>query len=233
MRKPFKDMNKKSLLIIGGILVIGLYGFSDIKKGWNKPQNEQIPSESFVINAAEGYAIGDEATDFNLKNIDGNIISLKNYTNAKGFIVVFTSNHCPFSKAYEDRLVALDAKYASLGFPLIALNPNDPEAYEEDSFENMKLRSAEKGFTFPYLEDTQGIGQQYGASRTPHVFVLKKEAGKNIVKYIGAVDDSAQDPAAVSKKYVENAVNNLLENKPVITQTTKAIGCSIKWRSNS
>jgi glutathione peroxidase-family protein len=161
------------------------------------------------------------------------MFSLRNYENAKGFIIVFTSNHCPFSKAYEERLVVLDAKYASKGYPVIALNPNDPEAYEEDTFENMKLRAREKGFTFPYLEDTKGIGQKYGASRTPHVFVVKKEGGKNIVKYIGAVDDSAQDAAAVNKKYVEDAVNNLLADKPVITQTTKAIGCAIKWRSNS
>jgi thioredoxin-related protein len=161
------------------------------------------------------------------------MFSLRNYENAKGFIIVFTSNHCPFSKAYEERLVVLDAKYASKGYPVIALNPNDPEAYEEDTFENMKLRAREKGFTFPYLVDTKGIGQKYGASRTPHVFVVKKEGGKNIVKYIGAVDDSAQDAAAVNKKYVEDAVNNLLADKPVITQTTKAIGCAIKWRSNS
>lgn len=224
-------MNKKSLLLIGAILALGLYGFSSLKKEWDKPQ-ETIP-QTDAINVFAGYAIGDEAADFNLRNIDGKKVSLSNYSNAKGFIVVFTCNHCPFSKAYEDRLVALHTKFASQGYPVVAINPNDPEAYEEDSFENMKMRAAEKGFTFPYLEDTQGIGQVYGASRTPHVFVLKKESDKRIVKYIGAVDDNAQDASAVGKKYVEDAVNNLLGNKPVVIQTTKAIGCSIKWRSNS
>jgi glutathione peroxidase-family protein len=223
-------MKKKNILILTGLIAIGFVGYAFSSK---YSSNTQELEEHLTYNSSIGYAIGDEATDFNLKNIDRKMVSLKNYTNAKGFIVVFTSNHCPFSKAYEDRFVALDAKYASKGYPLIALNPNDPSAYEEDSFENMKLKALEKGFTFPYLEDTQGIGQQYGASRTPHVFILKKEGGKNIVKYIGAVDDNAQDPSAVSKKYVENAVDNLVAGKPVVTQTTKAIGCAIKWRSNS
>jgi glutathione peroxidase-family protein len=223
-------MKKKNIIIFTALLAIGFVGYAFSSK---YSSNMSDLEESNIINIAEGYAIGDEATDFNLKNIDGKMVSLKKYTNAKGFIVVFTSNHCPFSRAYEERLVALDAKYAAKGYPVIALNPNDPEAYEEDSFENMRLRANEKGFTFPYLEDTQGIGQQYGASRTPHVFVLKREAGKNIVKYIGAVDDSAQDAAAVSKKYVENTVDNLIAGKPVVIQTTRAIGCAIKWRSNS
>jgi glutathione peroxidase-family protein len=225
-------MNKKNLIILAGALVLGIVGYGFGTKLAHKAND----TENGLVMAkmeADGYQIGDEATDFNLKNIDGKMVSLKNYSNAKGFIVVFTSNHCPFSKAYEDRLVTLNNKYSPMGYPVIALNPNDPGAYEEDSFENMKLRSAEKGFTYPYLADTQGIGQQYGAARTPHVFVLKKEGGKNIVKYMGAIDDSAQDPSAVNKKYVEDAVNNLLANKPVITQTTKAIGCAIKWRSNS
>jgi glutathione peroxidase-family protein len=225
-------MNKKNLIILASVLTLGFAGYGFGRKLVDKT----IDSENNLVVASievDGYQVGDEATDFNLKNINGKMFSLRNYENAKGFIIVFTSNHCPFSKAYEERLVVLDAKYASKGYPVIALNPNDPEAYEEDTFENMKLRAREKGFTFPYLVDTKGIGQKYGASRTPHVFVVKKEGGKNIVKYIGAVDDSAQDAAAVNKKYVEDAVNNLLADKPVITQTTKAIGCAIKWRSNS
>lgn len=226
-------MNKKNLTILGlavALATVGTYFFKGVKAKSAAVENKNMPAS---YPAADGYEIGDAATDFSLKNIDGKMVSLSDFKAAKGFIVVFTCNHCPFSKAYEDRIVALDAKYASKGYPVIAINPNDPAAYEEDSFENMKKRAAEKGFTFPYLIDEKGIGQQYGAARTPHVFVLKKEAGKNIVRYIGAIDDSAQDPAGVSKRYVEAAVDNLLQDKPVVTQTTKAIGCSIRWRSDS
>jgi peroxiredoxin len=174
--------------------------------------------------------VGDEAPAFSLKNIDGKMVSMASYPEARGFVIVFTSNHCPFSKAYEDRIISLNTRYATQGYPVIALNPNDPAAYEADSFENMKVRAAEKGFNFPYLVDDQGVGRKFGAVRTPHVFVIRKEDGKNIVKYAGAIDDNAQDPSSVTKKYVEDALDNLLANKPVVTTNTKAIGCSIKWR---
>ncbi|MFT5884508.1 MAG: glutathione peroxidase-family protein [Arcticibacterium sp.] len=219
-------MKRKSLIVLGALLASGLYGFTE----FTKSKTDETGVSKFIETAS--YEVGDEAQDFNLLNIDGSKKSLASFKGAKGYIVVFTSNHCPFSKAYEERMVALDTKYASLGYPVIALNPNDPEAYEEDTHENMKKRAAEKGFTYPYLVDDKGIGQIYGAKRTPQVFVLKKEGGKNIVKYIGAIDDNAQDASSVNKKYVEDAVNNLLANKPVVTQNTKAIGCAIKWRSN-
>jgi glutathione peroxidase-family protein len=178
------------------------------------------------------YVLGDAVSDFKLKNIDGKIMSLANFQSAKGFIIVFTSNHCPFSKAYEDRVIALDRKYASLGFPVITINPNDPEAYEEDSFANMQMRAKEKSYPFPYLtDDTQLVSKAFGAMRTPHAYVLKKESGKVIVNYLGAIDDNAQDPSGVTKRYVEDAVNNLLAGKPVVTTSTKAVGCAIKWKS--
>jgi peroxiredoxin len=177
------------------------------------------------------YGIGDAVADFKLKNVDGKMLSLSSFSSAKGFIIIFTSNHCPFSKAYEERMIALNNKYLSQGFPVIAINPNDPEAYEDDSFINMQARAKERGYTFPYLSDeTQNVAKTFGALRTPHVFVLKKENDKNIVHYIGAIDDNAQDPASVTKHYVEDAVSNLLADKPVITTTTKAIGCAIKWK---
>lgn len=177
------------------------------------------------------YAIGDVVSDFKLKNIDGKMLSLANFPSAKGFIIIFTSNHCPFSKAYEDRMIALSSKYSSQGYQVIAINPNDPDAYEEDSFANMQTRAKEKGYNFPYLTDeSQGVARAFGAMRTPHVFVLKKEADKNIIQYIGAIDDNAQDASSVTKRYVEDAVNNLISGKPVVTTTTKAIGCAIKWK---
>jgi peroxiredoxin len=176
-----------------------------------------------------GYKIGDVATDFKLKNIDNKMVSLSDYKDAKGYIVIFTCNHCPYAKAYENRIIGLNYKYASKGYPVIAINPNDPKAEPQDSFEGMKLRAKEKGFTFPYLFDEgQTIYPKYGAVRTPHVFVLQKVNGKNIVRYIGAIDDNYADANDVSHKYVEDAVDALLSDKPILVTSTVAIGCSIK-----
>lgn len=176
-----------------------------------------------------GYGIGDTATDFSLKNVDGKMVSLSDFENAKGFLVIFTCNTCPYSVAYEDRINALDAKYKPLGVPVIAINPNNPEKKPGDSFAAMKTRAAKKGFTFPYLLDEgQKIYPQYGATRTPHVYLLEKTSKGNVVKYIGAIDDNNRDASKVEEKFVENAVDAMLAGKEIKTTTTRAIGCSIK-----
>lgn len=179
--------------------------------------------------AGTGYKVGDIADDFKLLNIDGKMVSLADYKDAKGYIVTFTCNTCPYAVGYEDRLIALNNKYAALGYPLIAIMPNNPEVQPGDSMEKMKERAKSKGFTFPYLMDKgQTVYPQYGATKTPHVYVLQKTSKGNVVKYIGAVDDNYQDASAVKTKYVENAVNALLQGKEVPEKETKAIGCTIK-----
>jgi len=186
---------------------------------------------SFKPEGGEGYKVGDKVTDFKLKNIDGKMLSLSDNKEAKGYIVVFTCNHCPFSKKYENRLIALDKKYKEKGYPVIAINPNDPVAVPDDSFEEMQKRAKEKGFTFPYLlDESQAIARTYGATRTPHVFIVQKEKGDFTVKYIGAIDDNSDSASGVKEKYVEKAVDALLVGKPVNTDFTKAIGCTIKWK---
>lgn len=176
-----------------------------------------------------GYKIGDYATDFKLKNVDGKMVSLSDFKDAKGFLVIFTCNSCPYAVAYENRIIALDKKYAAKGVPVIAINPNNPEKQSKDSYEQMKVRAREKGFTFPYLfDDGQKIFPQYGATRTPHVYLLEKTKKGNVVKYIGAIDDNYQDAGAVETKYVEDAVDAMLKKERIKIETTKAIGCSIK-----
>ena len=178
---------------------------------------------------SEGYKIGDKATDFSLKNIDSKMVSMANYHDAKGFILIFTCNTCPYSVAYEDRINELDKKYKEKGYPVIAINPNNPAVKKGDDFSDMQVRAKEKGFTFPYLfDDGQNIYPQYGATRTPHVFLLNKENENLIVEYIGAIDNNSQDANAVTEKYAENAVDALLEGKKPALTNTKAIGCSIK-----
>jgi len=189
---------------------------------------------SIAEDANTGYNVGDTAIDFKLINVDDNFVSMANYKDAKGFILVFTCNHCPFSIKYEDRIIALNEKYKPLGYPIIAISPNDVEAYPEDDLEHMKVRAAEKGFAFPYLYDeTQEIAKAYGAKKTPHVFLLNKEKVTDeeqlIVKYIGAIDDDTAE-TKVEEQYLANAIDALLKGEKIEPNVTKAVGCSIKWK---
>ncbi|HRW62019.1 MAG TPA: thioredoxin family protein [Bacteroidales bacterium] len=187
---------------------------------------------AFTANA-QGYQVGDKASDFTLRNVTGEMINLYQYADAeKGAVVIFTCNHCPYAKAYEDRIIELDNKFRDKGFPVIAVNPNDPELVPEDSYEKMQERAKEKSFPFPYLlDEKQEVYKIYGATRTPHVYLLKKEGQDFKVAYIGTIDDNYKDAEQVSKKYLADAVNALLENKKPDPDFTKAIGCSIKDKS--
>jgi peroxiredoxin len=221
-------MKTKTLVILFASLFFGVFTTYYLKPVEAEPKSENLTHKP----TEPAYNVGDVVADFKLKSIDGSTISLANFASAKGFIIVFTSNHCPFSKAYEDRVLALNEKFAAKGFPVIAINPNDPDAYEEDSYINMQAKAKEKKFNFPYcIDDNQSVSKAFGASRTPHVFVLKKEGSKVILEYTGAIDDNAQDATGVTKRYVEDAVNNLMAGKPVVTNNTKAVGCAIKWKS--
>ncbi|WP_420388607.1 thioredoxin family protein [Roseivirga sp.] len=180
---------------------------------------------------ADGLKVGDTAVDFNLKNIDGKMVSLNSNKGAKGYILVFTCNTCPYSQLYEDRIIALHEMYASQGYPVLAIQPNDAVKSPGDSFENMKVRAAEKGFTFPYvMDDSQETTKTYGATNTPHVYVLNKQSDNSFrIEYIGAIDNNSRDAASASKHYVQAAVNSLIAGEEVATKSTKAIGCTIKW----
>jgi peroxiredoxin len=177
----------------------------------------------------KGYDIGDVATDFKLKNIDDKWVSLSDFKEAKGFIIVFTCNTCPYAVAYEDRIEALNKKYVPKGYPLIAIMPNNVKTKPGDSMKEMQKRAKQKGFTFPYLMDAdQSIYPQYGATKTPHIYVLELTHRGPVVQYIGAIDDNYKDAALVKNKYVENAVDALLDGVSFEVHKTKAIGCSIK-----
>ena len=173
-----------------------------------------------------GLAIGETAPDFKLKNIDGKMISLASYEAAKGYIVIFTCNTCPYSVMYEDRIIDLHNKYAAQGYPVVAINPNDPDVRAGDSFEKMQERATDKAFPFAYVFDAeQKVFPAYGATKTPHVYLLNKD---RVVQYIGAIDNNAQDAESVSTRYVENAIDDVIAGKKPALAMTKAIGCSIK-----
>ncbi len=179
----------------------------------------------------EDLKVGDIAPNFSLKNVDGKMISLESGSNIKGYIIVFTSNSCPYSVLYEDRLIELQTKYASQGYPLIAIQSNDPSTTSGDSFEKMKERATKKGFNFPYLMDSNGqtTVKAFGATNTPQVYILNKvENARFKVAYIGAIDNNSRNPMDATKRYVENALDQLLAGLPVEMPNTKAIGCVIK-----
>lgn len=180
-----------------------------------------------------GYEVGDAVADFKLKNTDGKTVALSDYRNAKGVIVIFDCITCPYSKAYNNRIIALNKKYASQNFPVVAIQPNDPEVSPGDSFDEMIKHAKKNNYDFPFLfDESQGVTKNFGATNTPHVFLLVKDGSGFKVAYIGAIDDNAKDASAVTKKYVEDAVDAVLANKPVPSTKTKAMGCTIKWKES-
>ena len=169
--------------------------------------------------------------DFRLKNIDGKTVSLGDYKNAKGFIIVFTCNHCPFAKMYPQRMNELNQKFAPLKVPLIAISSADTVVYEEDTYTEMIKMAKRKKMNFPYLYDgMQSVARQFNADKTPHAFVLWRENNEWKIKYSGAIDDNGSEPEKVIHPYVYDAVNALLNGKSVAIPETKSIGCAIKWR---
>ena len=209
--KTLKKLYTQSITLI--IVCIGLVSFT-------------------TVNQNKGYEIDDVASDFKLKNVDGKMVSLADYSDAKGYIVIFSCNTCPYVVAYEDRMIELHNAYEKKGFPVIAINPNDPKVSPGDSFEKMQERSKEKNFPFAYVfDEKQEIFPLYGATRTPHVYLLEKTKQGNIVRYIGAIDDNFKDASAVKDKFLENAIDAILNKNEVPVKTTRAIGCTIKVKS--
>ena len=183
--------------------------------------------------ALQGFStISDKVVnDFRLKNVDGSFVSMKDFPNAKGFIIVFTCNHCPFAKLYPERLNELNAKFSKQGVPLIAISSTDTNIYDGDTYPLMVAKARDEHFNFPYLYDgLQSAARDFRAQKTPHAYVVWKENGKWVVKYNGAIDDNGAEPAEVKRRYVAEAVNELLSGKQVSIKETKSIGCEIKLR---
>jgi len=183
-------------------------------------------------NAQErGYQPGSLVTDFKLRNVDNREVSLADYGSAKGYVIVFTCNTCPYAKAYEQRIIELHNKYGTKGYPVIAINPNDPAVSPGDSFTAMKERSQSKKYPFVYLIDPdQKVTRRFGATRTPHVYVVNRTGEGNKVAYIGAIDSDTEDTDPGKVRFVENAINALMAKKLPETKVTKAVGCTIKWK---
>lgn len=182
-----------------------------------------------IANCQQAPKIGDVVKDFNLPNINGKSYSLADLPDAKGYVVIFTCNTRPYAVAYEDRIIELHKNYAPQGYPVVAINPNDPKAQPKDSMEDMQMRAAEKGFEYLYLQDVgQKVHPTFGATKTPHVFLLNKENKDLKLKYIGAIDDNYKNANLVEEKFLEDAITSIIQGKEIQLTETKAIGCTIK-----
>ena len=181
---------------------------------------------TLIFTVSAQYEIGNVVDDFSLKSTDGEMVSMANYPDAKGYIIIFTCNHCPYAIAYEDRIIELHNEWAPKGYPVIAINPNDPDVQPDDSFEKMKERASEKNFPFKYVLDKgQKVYPKFGAERTPHVFLVDENS---ILRYIGAIDNNYKSAEAADEHYLRDAISALEAGKDPNPAMTKAIGCTIK-----
>jgi peroxiredoxin len=170
----------------------------------------------------------DQLISFRLKNVDGATVSPEQFADAKALAVIFWCNHCPYVRAWEDRVAALQREYADRGVQFVLINSNDATKYPGDSYDQMQERAKEKAYPYPYLlDESQEVARQYGATRTPEVFLFDEA---RTLRYHGAPDDNADDPKAVTKQYLRDALDATLANKAPAPSETAPQGCTIKWR---
>jgi peroxiredoxin len=185
-----------------------------------------------LVSAAPALALSigdvDPTPAVKLKNVDGRDLTLAGAAGEKGLLVVFTCNHCPWVRAWEDRLVALGNSYPAKGIGVVAVNPNDPSQFPADGFPEMQARARESGYAFPYAMDTTSdVGRAFGATHTPEAFLFDAR-GKLV--YHGAIDDNARHPDEVQHHYLRDALDALLAGRPIAVSESKALGCSIVLR---
>ena len=192
-----------------------------------------LAAAAFAQDAPASLAIGSPApkADVAMKGVDGEGVSIRGAAGPKGTLVVFTCNHCPWAKAWESRIVEIGNAAAARGIGVVAINSNDPAAYAEDSLEEMRKRAHDRGMRFPYVVDADsGVARAFGATRTPEVFLFD---ARGLLAYKGAVDDNAKDAAAVKERFLSDAVDAIAKGERPRVSETKALGCSIKFRSAS
>ena len=171
--------------------------------------------------------VAQTAPSFTLPGVDGRDHSLADYSDAPALVLVQSCNHCPYVRAWEGRLNAIQKDYAEQGVRIVAVNSNDAASHPEDSFEEMQARASKQGFAFDYLYDEQqSLASALGSKRTPEVFVFD---GDRKLVYHGAVDDN-RDDTAVDAHYLRDALDAVLAGAEPAVADTAAVGCTVKWR---
>jgi len=164
-----------------------------------------------------------------MKNVDGKMLSLADVTGKAGTLVVFTCNHCPFAKDWEQRIVELGNAYAGKGIGVVLVNANDPTQHADDGFEEMQAHAKSRGMKIPYVVDeTSAVARAFGASVTPEAFLFDK-TGK--LAYHGTIDDNRKEPDKVKARYLKDALDAVVAGKAPAVSETKGLGCGIKFRS--
>jgi peroxiredoxin len=172
--------------------------------------------------------VGDKALPFKLIGVDDKPHSFSDYAGKKAVAVIFSCNHCPYVRAWEDRIVQIQTDYSDKGVQLIAINANDASKAPDDNFPKMKERAREKHFNFPYLRDeTQEVARAYGAERTPEVFLFDTDG---LLRYHGTIDDNYDDPKAVKVRYLRDALDAVIGGRSVQIAETRPVGCTVKWK---
>jgi peroxiredoxin len=172
---------------------------------------------------------GWKARDFALTGIDGKTYSLADVRGAKGTLVTFICNHCPYVKAVIGRLVEEANALRAIGVGIIAINANDATRYPEDSFDNMKVFAKKHGFPFPYvIDETQAIARAYDAQCTPDFFGFN---AKDELQYRGRLDASRTSLVPNARRELYEAMKQVADTGRGPEEQTPSMGCSIKWRA--
>ncbi len=176
---------------------------------------------------SEPLSIGEAIPSFDLPATDGFNYTDESFNSKKLLCIIFSCNHCPYVRAYEERIIELQDEFKD-ELQIVAINSNDSVKYPEDSFENMKLRYSERGFNFVYLRDeSQEVAKKFGATHTPQIFLFDEE--RKLI-YSGKIDDNWQFPDKVQSRYLRDAIIEYLEGNEISVPETYSIGCTIKWK---
>ena len=172
--------------------------------------------------------LGQTAPNFSLPDVSGKNYSISDFAANPLLLIIFSCNHCPYVQAYEERIKKLQNDFRKDGLQIVAINANDADLYEEDSFDEMKKRAVEKQFNFLYLRDeSQQTAKAFGAAFTPELFLFNAE--RKLI-YTGKIDDNWREPEKVQTKYLQNAIEEYLRGEEISVPETYAIGCTIKWK---
>ena len=173
--------------------------------------------------------LGTQAPEFSLPDTNEKQVSLADFADAKGLLVVFMCNHCPYVIHLRDALAAFAKEYQPQGLVVVGINSNDASNYPDDSPEKMAEAVATQGYTFPYLYDeSQAVAKSYMAACTPDFFLF--DQNKNLV-YRGQFDDSRpRNDEPVTGADLRAAVDALLSGNEISADQKPSMGCNIKWK---
>lgn len=185
-----------------------------------------------VKTASTMLPLGTKAPAFSLPNVDGKTVSLGDFAGAKGLLVMFICNHCPFVKHLRTALAAFGREYQAKGLAVVGISSNDVATHPDDGPEQMKAEAKSAGYTFPYLYDaTQAVAQEYKAACTPDFFLFN---GDMALVYRGQFDNSRPNNGKpVTGADLRTAADRVLSGQPPLIEQRPSIGCNIKWIAGS